>query len=480
MREICPQLSCECTEEEFLEGAADGYQTAYVVGSDGKMWKRAKLEGKPENHFMFEVKSIPGKTLENSSLKTSLSFLPAGKIPFILFKQIESFFKKVMTDLGQTNATNHATMLEAMAHILWNEEKGYFISIPTQTVGAASVTYQNDNIEPGDMVVVDIHSHNSMGAFFSGTDNRDDKDRICISGVMGRLNTRETEYVFRFNYENHNVALKMEDIFDVVKEEVEVPAEWLSKVTKYNSFKGYGRGNLGQSFNDPYGGAGDLYSATRAAGKKTLALGGGANQKSSQAMQATKTNVSPLTEKHLPNTPVLPITKTIQNGREVFSDSFGRKCKLTAGEHGGQARWVFDVTGNILDQLTEEDRFFDLEGDMDDALAWEGEAEDVSLSDILDDLDRSALNRYLASEIGDNDGIRDEEDEDDDDEESAAVSDIIDDHFEAIIDAIAEMVTLGEESNHTTYVNETLMRVLADCYDYLDEDYRVKIQANGL
>lgn len=474
MREICPQLSCECTEEEFKNGEADAYQTAYVLGSDGKLWKRAKLQGKPENHFMFEVNEIPGRAKTSSELKTSLSFLPAGKVPFILFQQIEAFFKKVMVDLGQTNVSNHATMLEAMAHILWNEEKGYFISIPTQKVSAASVSYENDNIEPGDMVVVDIHSHNSMDAFFSGTDNRDDKDRICISGVMGKLNTKETTYKFRFNYEHHKVELKMEDVFDVEKEEVQVPDEWLSKVSRYS----YNRiGSFGTS--SPYGGAGDLYSAHRGSVKKPTALGGSANQKSSQAIQTKTNNISRLTPDRLPNKPVLPVTKAIAGNKEVYLDSYGRKCKLVTGEHGGQPYWVFDITGNILDQLMEQDRFFDLGSEMDDALAWEGEVEDVSVSDIIDDLDRAALNRYLASEMNDNDGISDEEEEEDDDVE-VTPTEAIDDLFDSITDDIAEIVSTGEMNNSSVYANETLMKVMSDLYDYLDPEYRQKIQMNGL
>ena len=49
--------------------------------------------------------------------------------------------------------------MEAHAWILWEPEKGYYISVPKQTVGKASVsfTYDDEVLPPGAVIVVDIH-----------------------------------------------------------------------------------------------------------------------------------------------------------------------------------------------------------------------------------------------------------------------------------------------------------------------------------
>jgi len=59
---------------------------------------------------------------------------------------------------------------------------GYHLYIPVQDRNGGSVTY-----EVGENVVLDLHSHGSMGASFSGQDNRDEKG-LKLYGVVGSLN----------------------------------------------------------------------------------------------------------------------------------------------------------------------------------------------------------------------------------------------------------------------------------------------------
>lgn len=71
-----------------------------------------------------------------------------------------------------------------------------------------------------------------MGAFYSGTDNNDDKNKIYYSGVIGKITPKSFEYVLRFNmYETKVENIKMEDLFDVPNAyDVDIPSEWLNKV----------------------------------------------------------------------------------------------------------------------------------------------------------------------------------------------------------------------------------------------------------
>lgn len=73
-------------------------------------------------------------------------------------------------------------------------------------------------------------------AFFSGTDDNDDRASCAISGVVGKLSTNP-ELVFRFNLpggggKESKIEMKMGDIFVEETQPVEVPKEWLGQVQK--------------------------------------------------------------------------------------------------------------------------------------------------------------------------------------------------------------------------------------------------------
>lgn len=252
MHVIMPHISCVCNEQEFPE-ALKSFQDIYVLTGVGIILRHIKLKG--GRYVRIQVKEIPGVKAEEllpQNIKEEINFLPNGKIPGHLLDEIVDFFKAVMVVKKAEN--------EAMAHILWNEkdkdsdDKGYRIAIPNQTVSKASVRYENDHIEKGDVIVLDIHSHNTMGAFFSGTDDGDDKKGLFFSGVVGNLNWREPEFKWRLNINDVKIEASIEDIFDIVKKEVKVPSEWLEKVSTNDSstFSGGYRSNYSQDNHGVY------------------------------------------------------------------------------------------------------------------------------------------------------------------------------------------------------------------------------------
>jgi len=94
-----------------------------------------------------------------------------------------AFFRYYMRDGHET---------EVMVYVYWDkEDQGYRISVPMQKVGKAHISVvipPDETIDAERYVhVADIHSHNSMPAFFSGTDDRDElATRVYI--VVGCLN----------------------------------------------------------------------------------------------------------------------------------------------------------------------------------------------------------------------------------------------------------------------------------------------------
>lgn len=231
MRVLTPHLSCVVNmplspdePNEFDLAVQQGYAEIYAVTAEGII-KHHKLRGQ-NRYIRVKVEKVPG--FEPVRLPQAISFLPAGRIPRDIFDQILAFFYKVME-------VNGDRALEAMAWICYNPEQGYHVLIPPQTVGGASVSYDWSCVPAGTSIIVDIHSHNNMNAFFSGTDDRDDGGNISFSGVVGQM-LFETgpKTVWRFNYQQRKFEASFDQIFEAAPAG-EVPAEWLSQVKIYSA-----------------------------------------------------------------------------------------------------------------------------------------------------------------------------------------------------------------------------------------------------
>ena len=92
--------------------------------------------------------------------------------------------------------------------ITW--EIGYHLREPVQTRSGASVEYEK---LPNS--VMDIHSHGSMKAFFSVTDNMDEQG-LRLYMVVGRLDTLLPEVELRLGVYGYFAPLEIiEEVFDV-------------------------------------------------------------------------------------------------------------------------------------------------------------------------------------------------------------------------------------------------------------------------
>lgn len=225
---LCPFLSCICSPSEVDSAIAQGFKELYILTTNGII-KHHQLRG--ENRFIrIKVDEIPGRS-KPVLVTECLNFLPAGKVPFNLFQQVEAFFRKVIQLKGQA--------LEAMIFIMWNPEQGYHLYVPNQSVAGASANFSLSDLPTGSIIVVDIHSHGAMSAFFSGTDDKDDSTTIRFSGVFGKLTVVDpvtklptpADTIWRFNYYTKKFATKIADIFEVEsRPEIEVPQAWLDQV----------------------------------------------------------------------------------------------------------------------------------------------------------------------------------------------------------------------------------------------------------
>lgn len=136
--------------------------------------------------------------------------LNVPKIPSEIYYQIVAFFTDISEEMGEA---------EAFCQVHYDkEEKQYIVQVPEQTVGKASVTYDaTKSLSAEDperySFVFEIHSHNTMNAFWSGTDNADEKD-TRFYGVLGCLDKDEIAEKYRYMIMGKEIEVKKEHIFD--------------------------------------------------------------------------------------------------------------------------------------------------------------------------------------------------------------------------------------------------------------------------
>lgn len=145
-----------------------------VPSSDGKVYEIRCTEA---GQFIVPVTDVPELS------EVSAGFFPAlPPVPYSLLCQVIGFFRHFMEN-GQE--------LEAMVHLYWDKlREEYHIAVPRQQVTKAHIDamipIENVLDEERYLCFADIHSHNSMPAKFSDTDDRDEcATRVYL--VIGRL-----------------------------------------------------------------------------------------------------------------------------------------------------------------------------------------------------------------------------------------------------------------------------------------------------
>lgn len=138
-----------------------GQNLFFVKGRDGRDYR---IEQMPYGFFDC---SVDGK---------DVSFLlSAGKIPGSILEEIIAFFKRDPTK-------------EAAVQVFYDvERKRYRIYYPPQKAGSCSVVFsRSPELENDCVLMMDVHSHGRMNAFFSSIDDHDEKGTRLFM-VIGRL-----------------------------------------------------------------------------------------------------------------------------------------------------------------------------------------------------------------------------------------------------------------------------------------------------
>ena len=187
---------------------------AYIPAQDGRVYEMRRNE-----IGTFIAPSLHIAELEDirAGFQMSLPRLPAN-----LLTQIIAFFRRVCVDYGRD--------VEALVNVLWDREKGeYVLHVPPQRIDKVSV--ETDlSAQPNPeryLHVMDVHSHNTMAARFSRTDDLDEQaTRLYM--VIGRLDRYYPDIRCRFACGGRHVEIPAEQVCE--RTDVPFAPEWLEAV----------------------------------------------------------------------------------------------------------------------------------------------------------------------------------------------------------------------------------------------------------
>ena len=204
---------------DFAASTINGtYAVPYglIPSRDGRIYELRKME---QGEFIAPKNNV----VDFSEIRAG--FIPAlPKIPAQLMGEIIAFFRSFMTESEEN---------EAMAQIYWDKaEKRFFAYVPKQSVCKEEVEANLHDCPYDDeeryICYADIHSHNSMDAFFSGKDDRDE----CSTGlylVLGRLDHFYPEIKARIFCGDSFVPIDPAEVIEGLEQPF--PQEWLEQVS---------------------------------------------------------------------------------------------------------------------------------------------------------------------------------------------------------------------------------------------------------
>ena len=203
----------------------------YVLRGDGLWEIRKNRIATFYSHLL--KKKIAGFDKDDETYPYAFE-LHVPKVPRVLFNQAVAFFAKL--------CKKHD--FEAYVQFYYNQTtQEYWVNVPNQKVSKIAVNYEaQTGVSNDNLLVCEIHSHNSMKAFFSATDDTDEKKRgDRFFGVVGELDKALPTYEMSFIIGGGDrVLVNLEDVVEP-EETCKFPTEWLQKIETISPKKNVGQ-----------------------------------------------------------------------------------------------------------------------------------------------------------------------------------------------------------------------------------------------
>ena len=202
------------------EAEASGKTISIVPARDGKVYEIRNTEiGK-------FITPTSGDNMLSEVKPDFVSGLPL--IPSSLMIKIFAFFRHFVSEDCEN---------EALLNIYWDKEEKQFVAYaPEQTATKVSVDSKIDERFNTDRYIhyMDIHSHNTMSAFFSRVDDMDEKATRLYS-VIGRLDTHNPQIRTRISNGGKFLNIDPAQVFETA--DLSFPKEWENNVNFQNIAK---------------------------------------------------------------------------------------------------------------------------------------------------------------------------------------------------------------------------------------------------
>jgi len=132
------------------------------------------------------------------------AFEPTVKLPYGEVEPVfESWFEGIPRELIREfkQAAVEALPNEVAGAFIWDSctNDWRFARRETITANGGYVSYREVKLEDMEHLVVDVHSHAAHPAFFSSTDDKDDRGSMRFSLVLGNVDTPNVTSAFRLN-----------------------------------------------------------------------------------------------------------------------------------------------------------------------------------------------------------------------------------------------------------------------------------------
>ena len=189
----------------------------YLVTGKG-LYRRTKC---PHYEAVVPVDGVDGLADIEASVVPKVA-----KVPERLFRETEAFFVAVFKE--------HQS--EAVVLLLCNEAGTEWKPlVPDQKVSGAAVSYNIEKItvEAGWHLFGSVHSHARMGAFHSGTDDKDEAKFDGLHITVGHLDDPpgKRDYAARWSLAGVMVKVELADVVDLPRaQDVECDKAWLDRV----------------------------------------------------------------------------------------------------------------------------------------------------------------------------------------------------------------------------------------------------------
>ena len=213
--------------------------TAYVIAKNGLFHV--------SHSDIADIVSVPKEVVGVSVELRAGVTLKIPRVPFELLAQVVAFFKMVEKLSGA----------EALVQVWWQcQEQRYELHVPEQSVSGGGVQHRSvfdqeqARTAAGEAIwlhVMDIHSHNTMGAFWSSVDDGDERKAPegRMFGVIGKIRQHMPECKWRIRTREGFMELRLDDIFVVDrKAEVAFNVSWDVILSSLQSYSGHKDGDL--------------------------------------------------------------------------------------------------------------------------------------------------------------------------------------------------------------------------------------------